>query len=80
MVDCRISNSYPGQLLPHDMGGVSYRCARRDCRNPNQSLKRRLGQLFLGVFSGPVEGILMVCCLFVMTGFTGMQNLLGKKS
>ncbi|EIM83608.1 Choline/ethanolaminephosphotransferase [Stereum hirsutum FP-91666 SS1] len=29
------------------------------------------GQLFLGVFSGPVEGIIMICGLYVVTGFKG---------
>ncbi|KAH9957555.1 CDP-alcohol phosphatidyltransferase-domain-containing protein [Lactifluus volemus] len=29
------------------------------------------GQLYLGVFSGPVEGILIVVILFVITGFCG---------
>ncbi|OJT04512.1 hypothetical protein TRAPUB_4782 [Trametes pubescens] len=31
------------------------------------------GQLFLGVFSGPVEGILSVVLLYTITGFTGPQ-------
>jgi ethanolaminephosphotransferase len=31
----------------------------------------RLGQLYLGVFSGPVEGILMVIVVFIITGFCG---------
>lgn len=30
------------------------------------------GQLFLGVFSGPVEGILMVVGLYVLTGVYGV--------
>ncbi|KAJ3547758.1 hypothetical protein NM688_g5370 [Phlebia brevispora] len=29
------------------------------------------GQLFLGVFSGPVEGIIMICTIYVVTGFYG---------
>lgn len=29
------------------------------------------GQLYLGVFSGPIEGILMVVAVFVVTGFFG---------
>lgn len=31
----------------------------------------KAGQLFLGVFSGPVEGIIMICGLYVVTGFKG---------
>ncbi|EJC98650.1 uncharacterized protein FOMMEDRAFT_113814 [Fomitiporia mediterranea MF3/22] len=31
------------------------------------------GQLFLGVFSGPVEGILMIVGLFIVTGFYGPE-------
>ncbi|KAF8491996.1 Choline/ethanolaminephosphotransferase [Russula emetica] len=38
------------------------------------------GQLYLGVFSGPVEGILMIVTIFIITGFTGPrfwdQNIL----
>lgn len=30
------------------------------------------GQLYLGVFSGPVEGILMICVIYAITGFCGM--------
>jgi len=29
------------------------------------------GQLYLGVFSGPIEGILMIVAIFVITGFRG---------
>lgn len=29
------------------------------------------GQLFLGVFSGPVEGILMIVGLYILTGLYG---------
>ena len=29
------------------------------------------GQLYLGVFSGPVEGILLIVIIFIMTGFYG---------
>lgn len=32
------------------------------------------GQLFLGVFSGPVEGILSVVLLYTITGFTGRSK------
>jgi ethanolaminephosphotransferase len=30
------------------------------------------GQLYLGVFSGPVEGILMIVAIFTITGFYGI--------
>jgi len=30
------------------------------------------GQLYLGVFSGPVEGILMIVAIFTITGFCGI--------
>ncbi|KAG6855527.1 hypothetical protein H0H87_001567 [Tephrocybe sp. NHM501043] len=29
------------------------------------------GQLYLGVFSGPVEGILMICTIYLLSGFFG---------
>lgn len=29
------------------------------------------GRLYLGVFSGPIEGILMIVAIFVVTGFHG---------
>ena len=32
-----------------------------------------LGQLFLGYFSGPVEGIIMIVIIFTITGFYGLQ-------
>lgn len=31
----------------------------------------RIGQLYLGVFSGPVEGILMIVAIYVVTGLYG---------
>ncbi|KAI0713131.1 Choline/ethanolaminephosphotransferase [Cerioporus squamosus] len=31
------------------------------------------GQLFLGIFSGPVEGILSIVLVYIITGFTGPQ-------
>lgn len=34
------------------------------------------GTLFLGVFSGPVEGILMICVLYIVTGIYGEFNFL----
>jgi hypothetical protein len=33
-----------------------------------------LGQLYLGVFSGPVEGILMIVAIYVITGFYGAHQ------
>ena len=33
------------------------------------------GQLYLGVFSGPVEGILLIVGIYVITGFYGMSCL-----
>ena len=32
-----------------------------------------LGQLFLGYFSGPVEGIILIVITFIITGFYGLQ-------
>lgn len=37
------------------------------------SLTRDLGQLYLGVFSGPVEGILLIVGIFIVTGIYGMS-------
>ena len=34
---------------------------------------RVLGQLFLGYFSGPVEGIIMIVIIFTITGFYGLK-------
>jgi ethanolaminephosphotransferase len=33
-----------------------------------------LGQLFLGVFSGPVEGILMIVGIYVLSGLYGKRS------
>lgn len=33
------------------------------------------GQLYLGYFSGPVEGILMIVVIFLVTGYAGMSYL-----
>jgi hypothetical protein len=33
------------------------------------------GQLYLGVFSGPVEGIIMIVTIFIITGFTGTSKI-----
>ena len=32
-----------------------------------------LGQLYLSYFSGPVEGILMIVAIFIITGSFGMR-------
>ena len=44
---------------------------------PQQNHHRlgHLGQLYLGVFSGPVEGILMIVGIYMITGFYGKQHL-----
>ena len=34
------------------------------------------GQLYLGVFSGPVEGILMIVGIYTITGFCGQHLIL----
>lgn len=30
-----------------------------------------LGTLYLGVFSGPVEGIIIICIIYIVTGICG---------
>jgi len=35
--------------------------------------------LYLGVFSGPVEGILMIVTIFTITGFMGMSETANYK-
>lgn len=32
------------------------------------------GTLFLGVFSGPVEGIIMIVAIYIITGICGMYT------
>jgi ethanolaminephosphotransferase len=39
----------------------------------NSVLNACSGQLFLGVFSGPVEGILMIVGMFAITGWKGWR-------
>lgn len=70
MVDCRLSNRYSREFLPHDVGGIPYRYVP-PALSALPSTHSKPGQLFLGVFSGPVEGIIMICGLYVITGFKG---------
>lgn len=33
------------------------------------------GQLYLGIFSGPVEGIIMIVAIYILTGIYGMHYM-----
>ena len=71
-MDCCLSNSNLGQLLSHNMGRISYRYVI--CKSTiRYCLPFLSGQLFLGYFSGPVEGIIMIIIIYVITGFRGSQ-------
>jgi hypothetical protein len=39
---------------------------------PRCAITRCAGVLFLGYFSGPVEGILMICCIYFISGTFGL--------
>lgn len=70
MVDRRFSNCHSREFLSYDMGGIPHRYAPSPLLSV-PSIHVKAGQLFLGVFSGPVEGIIMICGLYVVTGFKG---------
>lgn len=79
MVDRRIAGRQYSGLLPYYMGGVPHRCIHNMLAF-NSSLVvsdaifvRYIGQLFLGVISGPVEGILMIVGIFVISGTYGTR-------
>ena len=72
MVDCRIADSYTSQFLSDYMGGVLHGYDLHTHPHSKPTDMSRLGQLYLGVFSGPVEGILIIVIIFAITGFTGV--------
>ena len=73
-MDYCLPNSYLGQLLSHIVGRVLYRYVTRKSQFFDFFLTIRvLGQLFLGYFSGPVEGIIMIVIIFTITGFYGLK-------
>lgn len=75
MVDGVLASSNTRQLLSHNLGRISHRYA------PFGLLRSHVlathwgptctGQLYLGVFSGPVEGILMIVAIFIISGRYG---------
>lgn len=71
VVDRGISNRDIGQLLPHHLGRVSHRWANTSPRLEAILKFLFLGQLFLGYFSGPVEGIIMIVVIYMVTGYYG---------
>ena len=42
---------------------------------PKRGLIWSKGQLFLGVLSGPVEGIILIVLVFIVTGIKGSRDL-----
>lgn len=38
------------------------------------------GQLYLGVFSGPVEGIIMIVIIYLISGIFGGSSALGLEA
>ena len=74
LLDYCLPNSYLGQLLSHIVGRVLYRYVSRKSQFFDFFLTICvLGQLFLGYFSGPVEGIIMIVIIFTITGFYGLK-------
>ena len=69
MVDHCLPYCNPCQLLPYNLGRIPHRYA------PAFYLRIVIqlisGQLYLGVFSGPVEGIIMIILIYVFTGIFG---------
>jgi hypothetical protein len=75
MVDCCIPDCDLSELLSHYLGRIPYRCAEA----PEKHIfiiQYPLGQLYLGVFSGPVEGIIMIVVIYLLTGVYGMLTVL----
>ena len=71
LVDRCLPNSYLGQLLSYNMGRIPYRYLTSQIPR-HLFLLFMLGQLFLGYFSGPVEGIIMIIMIFIVSGFHGL--------
>ena len=61
-----LANFYLTTWEEFHTGERSHRCTHRS------TLNLRAGQLYLGVFSGPVEGILMIVTIYIVTGLRGM--------
>lgn len=72
LVDRGFTNRHSRQLLPNHMGRIPHRYDYFEPRitAPFQQFAH-VGQLYLGVFSGPVEGILMIVGIYIITGFYG---------
>jgi hypothetical protein len=58
------------KLLLDDVGRISY-WSVIDQITIGYLLIIRTGSLFLGVFSGPVEGIIIIVAMFAITGIKG---------
>ena len=73
MVDGCIASRQLSQLLPHNLGRISHRFVPLFYYTHFSLLSSETGQLYLGVFSGPVEGILMIIGIYVVSGIFGKQ-------
>ena len=72
MVDCRVPHRFTHDFLFVYMGRVLYRRVKAELEiQLIANLFIHTGQLFLGVISGPVEGIIMIVCVYLMTGYFG---------
>lgn len=71
VVDGCFSNRNAGQFLFNYMGGISHRCGSNSYHLSLVITYACIGQLYLGVFSGPVEGIIIVVVIYAITGFFG---------
>ena len=73
VVDCLVADRDTRQFLPHDMGRILHGYV---LSHPASDMAdTNAGQLYLGVFSGPVEGILLIVGIYVITGLYGMSYL-----
>ena len=73
LVDYCLSNSYLGQLYLTSWEEYYTGMFPVNLKYFIFLTIRVLGQLFLGYFSGPVEGIIMIVIIFTITGFYGLQ-------
>jgi hypothetical protein len=76
VVDACFAGWHACQFLFDHLGGISYRSVDSPPLFSRHDLAPDIefpGQLYLGVFSGPVEGILMIVTIFMITGFYGAR-------
>ena len=76
VVDRRLTDCHISELLSYYLGGVSYRHVSYFVRT--LMTHWTIGQLYLGVFSGPVEGIIMIVIIYLISGILGELPPVGR--